>query len=81
MTVGTHNEIYFPETTKDFHHGEYIEANEGAMTPFSAASKVVSNQPGHSVLRTLESLTMKACKMDDCELALGTLYNIARTST
>ena len=48
----------FKETAKALHRQEYIEANDAII----ACTQGRSDQPSHTVLCTLESLLMKACK-------------------
>ena len=47
----------FTETAKDLHRREYIEANDTIV----ACIQDRFDQPGHTILGTLESLLMKAC--------------------
>ena len=51
----------FPETAKDLHRQQYFEANDIIV----ACIQDRFDQPGYTVLRTLESLITKACKKED----------------
>ena len=51
-------EGYFKETAKDHHRWEYIETNDTRV----ACIQDRSDQPGHTIVRTLQSLLVKACE-------------------
>ncbi len=70
----------FTETAKDLNRQEYFEATHIIV----ACIQDQFDQHGRTILRTLESLLMKACKKDPHDEDLDVicnLYYITRTST
>ena len=64
---------YFTKTAKDLHRQEYIEANNTIV----ACIQDRPDQPGHTFLRTLESLVMKADIFFFCRV-LHTIFSHLR---
>ena len=70
----------FTETAKELNRQEYFEATNIIV----ACIQDQFDQHGHTILRTLESLLMKACKKDHHDENMDVicnLYYINRTST
>ena len=73
-------EELFTKTAKDLNRQEYFEATNIIV----ACIQDQFDQHGHTILRTLESLLMKACKKDHHDEDLDVicnLYYITRAST
>ena len=67
---------YFTKTARYLHRQEYIEANNTIV----ACIQDRPDQPGHTFLRTLESLVMKACIFFFCRV-LHTMFSHLRAHT